>query len=71
MSLSSEEQSPKECPRPGNCKLFDIFESPAAARVFRMYYCENDQTACARYQKAVRGEHVPDLLLPNGVVLLG
>jgi hypothetical protein len=54
------------CPHITSCELFPVFSQNGFLRVWQIRYCEADYVRCARYERSLRGEHVPLTLLPNG-----
>lgn len=54
------------CTHSAGCPLFPLLN--ASLDSWRRYYCDSDNRwrECARYQQALRGQHVPLSLLPNG-----
>lgn len=54
------------CTHRDACPLFPFLNSSLAG--WRNYYCDSADgwRTCARYQQALRGQHVPLSLLPNG-----
>ncbi len=54
------------CTHTAGCPLFPLLN--ASLEGWRRYYCDTDAEwrECARYKQALRGQHVPLSLLPNG-----
>jgi hypothetical protein len=55
-----------KCPHFAACELFPLISRPGFLKVWQINYCEGNHAACARFQKALSGRHVPITLLPNG-----
>jgi hypothetical protein len=64
MAEASGERVP--CPHMMSCELFPAFSQNGFLRVWQINYCEAEFIRCVRYQRSLRGEHVPLTLLPNG-----
>ena len=58
-----------QCPHEASCRLFPLFSMSGTLAVWKTNYCRSDYTRCARYQRSLREEWVPDNLLPSGVLL--
>ncbi len=56
----------KECPHAKSCGMFPLFKYQSLLNIWKIEYCEKDYEKCARYQKTLKGEAVPDDMLPNG-----
>jgi hypothetical protein len=59
------------CPHAESCALYGRFTMRSSLRIWQIHFCEDDFRRCERFQRAARGERVPDTLLPNGDTLNG
>lgn len=55
----------EHCPNLQPCPIFHYFKE-YAKEVYRAMYCEGDYTTCVRYQLKLRGQPVPENLMPYG-----
>jgi hypothetical protein len=49
--------------------MYGLFTLAGTLSVWQAHYCNADFEKCERYQRTLRGEHVPVNLLPNGKML--
>jgi hypothetical protein len=59
----------KSCPHSTDCPMYGLFTLAGTLSVWQAHYCNADFEKCERYQRTLRGEHVPVNLLPNGKML--
>ncbi len=54
------------CPFLDKCPMFQKLKFDATKKLLINLYCQKDYQKCVRYIKRMKGEEVPDTLLPNG-----
>jgi len=49
--------------------MFALFKLKGALEIWKISYCTSKFTTCARHQRSLLGERVPDNLMPSGALL--